>query len=144
MDKHTISAITGNSALANFIHAITLIIVAGMLASIIYALKPLYLSLVYENRWEGIVYLIAVCILIPVYWPSLVYRMLIILMLPFPSFIRKFEYNLIEKNKLPPISIVIAVRNEPASVVIPLLRSLVKLEYPDYEIVVADKCYSNI
>ena len=138
MNKHTISAITGNSTLANFIHVIILIIVAGMIASIIYAFDPLYLSLVEENRWEGVGYLIIICVLIPVYWPSLVYRMIIILMLPFPFNIRKFEYNLIEKNKLPPISIVIAVRNEPASLVIPLLRSLVTLEYPDYEIVIAD------
>jgi hypothetical protein len=127
MEKRLISAVTGNGAVANIVHCIVLIIASGMLASVIYTYKPLYHLLIDDSRWEGVVYLVLVCILIPVYWPSLVYRVIIILMLPFSGLIKKHEYKLIERNRLPPFSIIIAVRNEPASIVITLLSSLVKL-----------------
>jgi len=138
MDDQTVSAISGNGRLANSVHGAVFIIVAGMVASIIYAYEPLYCSLINNYNWGGVIYLITISALIVAYWPSLIYRMIIILALTVPGIVKKHKYTISTTGVIPPVSIIIAVRNEPASIVIPLIRSLSDRKCADYEIVIAD------
>ena len=45
---------------------------------------------------------------------------------------------MLSPDALPPVSIIIAIRNEPSTTVVCLLQSLLALDYPEYEIIVAD------
>ena len=138
VNGESVTAIGGRSKSAAAIHVLALTLAAAMFVYLVCALIPLYSHFVGNKDWGAVLYLVLACLIIPAYWPSVAYRLLLLVMLLFLSRIRYQTFKVLEDENLPPVSIVVAMRNEPAVIVIPLLESLTRLDYPDYEIVVAD------
>ena len=138
VERGSVKVISGRSKWAIAVHIVAIILATTMFIYIIYSLAPLYRNLIKEREWVAILYLTLACLIIPPYWSSVTYRTLLLLILPFSSKLKCQTFKVLDSKFLMPVSIVIAIRNEPASIVIPLLKSLLKLDYPDYEIVITD------
>lgn len=135
----TITAIGGRSTSGGLVHATALLLAAMMFVYLACKLQPLFNRFIEEKNWGAVSYLVCACLIIPSYWPYAAYRLLLLVMYLFlyrP--IRRKTFKILDKRSLPPVSIVIAMRNEPASMVINLIESLRNIDYPDYEIVIAD------
>lgn len=134
----SVRAIGGRSKAAGAVHAFALTLAAAMFVYVVSELKPLFLYFSAEHNWAPVLYLLLACLVIPAYWPCVAYRLLLLATMSLLSKHRGETVDLLGETELPPLSIVIATRNEPSSVVIPSLQSLLALSYPHYEIVLAD------
>ena len=120
------------------VHLATLVATALMLVHYMLTIAPVVREMAQSGAWLAVCYLTFASILITAYWPSAIYRLIITLGTPLSSRMPFVEFAELPGSALPPVSIVVAVRNEPADMVLSLLRSLLDLDYPDFEIVVAD------
>ena len=136
----SVKVIRGKSKLATGVHIFAITLAIMLFINMIYSFTPLFAILMAEKKWNAICYLFAACLIIPAYWSSVTYRMILLSMFPFSSKFRSQTFKVLDDKSLAsvPISIVVATRNEPCSIVIPLLELLLKLDYPDYQIVIAD------
>ncbi len=137
-EKQSVEAVTGRAKYAGLVHAFSLGLAACMFGYLVYELQPLFATLSNKGNWGAFAFLCIACIVIPSYWPGVTYRMMLLSIFPFSSRLGKRTFRNLATQDLPAVSIIVATRNEPAFIVIPLLRSLVNLNYPDFEVVVTD------
>jgi hypothetical protein len=114
---------------ASRLHVVALAISAIMLAYYLAGVVPPLGDLAARGDYGSLTYLCLVCILLPLHWPRAVYTLFVLTgaFISMDRFTRTIPE--IEASSLPLISIVVTTRNEAAGLVIPLLESLLLIDY---------------
>ena len=135
----TINAIGGKPKKGKLHHSAALLLAALMFIYLIYQLQPLFYEFYHDRNWGAFSYLFFASIIIPAYWPYSFYRLILLLTCLVSNKREDYKtFSIIEEEKLPLVSIIVATRNEPKEIVIKLLESLTNIDYPNYEIVLSD------
>src|SRR5262249_54127308 len=137
-DIPTAHAIRAGASWAPAFHASALALAFSMSCYYASRLLPVATACVHEEAWCALSYLLGASVVIMAYWPPAAYRMLLLLASPFVSKLGRYSVPQLPRRALPPVCIVVPIRNERITTVLPLLRSLIELRYPAYEIVIAD------
>jgi cellulose synthase/poly-beta-1,6-N-acetylglucosamine synthase-like glycosyltransferase len=103
------------------------------------SVMPMFLSFIDNDSWPAVVHLAISSALIPIYWPAALYRFVLLLCTPVAHWLSPGErVKRLPEGDLPPLVVIVATRNEPAELVLSLLKSLDALNYPSLEIILAD------
>jgi cellulose synthase/poly-beta-1,6-N-acetylglucosamine synthase-like glycosyltransferase len=134
-----VQAVTSRARAAPVVHGLALLLALSMFGWLVAELAPLWREYARRGDTAALVYLTLACSLIPIYWPSACYRLLLLLAtyLVVPRAPTK-AFAVLPPASLPPVCVVVPTRNEPAEIVVPLLRSLCALGHREFEVVLAD------
>ena len=120
-------------------HGVALAIALTMMGAYWASVRPMFLSFVDNDAWGAVVHLAISSALIPIYWPAALYRLVVLICTPIAHCLSPGErVKRLAEGDLPPLVVVVATRNEPAELVLSLLKSLDALNYPSLDIILAD------
>ena len=128
--------VQSNALLGRISHGIslfiTLILAVSLLVNIVFLLNDIVFDV-------GItLYCILLLLVIILYWPGALHRLVLSILSTYGLRNYYETCDSFETTEYPPLSILVATRNEPSDLVIELLESLKLIEYPNFEIVLTD------